>query len=522
MGGNLDSDKKTAAAKNQLLLAGGNLIFQPNLLGGGIFFGLFLCAMRFYPLELTNDPDFSLFYFLEAFGFGMALFAAVLTIVAIILFAEPDNSFKSSSWKKSMAVIGSVIFLLGLIFTVPMNLGFVPSFIDPTLFGCLVGIGTVAIGTLWGSLFARLEAPGILFNSALGIGIAGIIHSASGFLGLSAANLVFLGLFYIAATLLLFRALAEASENSSQHDALLTGDENLRQQKDSFKTQIKKAAGNLWMPLIGAGISSFIFGLTWNPITSDEYNRSAALANSSGWIELAAPIIAAFALILLVVKKPDFSAMRILNQAIYPLAVALLLALPVVPPLNDALDITAEIIKKASFAVVALSMWCTITVTAKNSMMKPYILFPFCFILLSLAFVLGLHLIYVIGTSGRTLCVILFAIYLALIAISFALSNRSEKVNRTEDGLSSNHAADSKAFIQMRCDKIADDFALSPREREVLFYLGRGYNHAYTASRLYISENTVRSHVKHIYSKLKIESREDLILLIDSDSDEKP
>lgn len=520
MGGNLDSEKKTANAKSPLRFAGGNLTFQPNLLGAGIFFGLFLCTMRFYPIEMTKDPAFSLFYFLEAYGFGMAIFAAVLTILSIILFTEPDTSFKSTSWKTSMAAIGSCAFLLGLVFVVPLNLVDKIPFVNPTLFGCLIGIGTVVVGTLWGSLYARLDAADILFNSACSLGIAGIFHSASGFMELSFANLVFLGLLFIGATVLLFRAIKDMSTDTLQNDALLNEDEGLRHQKDSFKMQIGKAAKALWMPLAGAGISSFIFGLTWNPITSDEYNRSWALANLSGWIELAAPVIAAAGIILLVVRKPDVSAMRILNQAIYPLAVALLLALPVITPSNDILDIVSEIIKKGSFSIVALSMWCTITVTSENSMVKPYILFPLCFVLLAFAFVLGLHLIYVIGTFGRALCIILFAIYLALIAISFALSNRNEKTSRWEDS-SSDRPADSKAFIQMRCDKIAEEHALSPREQEVLFYLGRGYNHAYTAARLYISENTVRTHVKHIYSKLEVESREELILLIDSEPDEK-
>ncbi|MEG0323013.1 MAG: LuxR C-terminal-related transcriptional regulator, partial [Raoultibacter sp.] len=69
-----------------------------------------------------------------------------------------------------------------------------------------------------------------------------------------------------------------------------------------------------------------------------------------------------------------------------------------------------------------------------------------------------------------------------------------------------------------RSDEIAAEYKLSPREIEVLYLLGRGYNHGYIATRLFISENTVRTHVRHIYSKLEISSREELIELIDGDS----
>ena len=51
--------------------------------------------------------------------------------------------------------------------------------------------------------------------------------------------------------------------------------------------------------------------------------------------------------------------------------------------------------------------------------------------------------------------------------------------------------------------------------RDRLYYLGRGYNHGYIARKLFVSENTVRTHVRHIYAKLGVSSREELLDLID-------
>jgi LuxR family maltose regulon positive regulatory protein len=48
---------------------------------------------------------------------------------------------------------------------------------------------------------------------------------------------------------------------------------------------------------------------------------------------------------------------------------------------------------------------------------------------------------------------------------------------------------------------------LSQREREVLRYLRTPFSQPEIADRLYISVNTVRSHVKHIYDKLDVHSR---------------
>jgi DNA-binding CsgD family transcriptional regulator len=56
---------------------------------------------------------------------------------------------------------------------------------------------------------------------------------------------------------------------------------------------------------------------------------------------------------------------------------------------------------------------------------------------------------------------------------------------------------------------------LTKRETEILSYLGRGHSIVYIAEKLFISESTVRTHVKHIYAKLGIHSREELFALID-------
>ncbi len=141
-------------------------------------------------------------------------------------------------------------------------------------------------------------------------------------------------------------------------------------------------------------------------------------------------------------------------------------------------------------------------------------MFPSCLALLALAFAGGLRGIAVIGTDGRTICLVMLAGYLALIAISFAQGSRQREERRTEP----RGADDSRTYIHRRCDALAAERHLSPREREVLYYLGRGYNHGYVAEKLYISENTVRTHVRHIYGKLEIGSREELLALIDGET----
>ena len=53
---------------------------------------------------------------------------------------------------------------------------------------------------------------------------------------------------------------------------------------------------------------------------------------------------------------------------------------------------------------------------------------------------------------------------------------------------------------------------LSPREREVVSHLARGCSYAQIADRLDISENTLKTHIKRIYSKLKVHNRTQAVL----------
>ena len=59
---------------------------------------------------------------------------------------------------------------------------------------------------------------------------------------------------------------------------------------------------------------------------------------------------------------------------------------------------------------------------------------------------------------------------------------------------------------------------LTDRESEIAALLIKGRTYKMIASELYVSENTVKSHIKNIYSKLNIQSRMELVnLMIDEE-----
>ncbi len=65
------------------------------------------------------------------------------------------------------------------------------------------------------------------------------------------------------------------------------------------------------------------------------------------------------------------------------------------------------------------------------------------------------------------------------------------------------------------CDAIARTYQLTPREREVLELLARGRDMPFMEEALVVSRNTVKMHIRHIYTKLDVHSKQDLIDMVE-------
>ena len=69
--------------------------------------------------------------------------------------------------------------------------------------------------------------------------------------------------------------------------------------------------------------------------------------------------------------------------------------------------------------------------------------------------------------------------------------------------------------LDAACSRVAEACGLSARELEVLGYLARGRTQPYIREALLLSKNTVSSHVQHIYTKLGVHSKQELIDLVE-------
>ena len=72
-------------------------------------------------------------------------------------------------------------------------------------------------------------------------------------------------------------------------------------------------------------------------------------------------------------------------------------------------------------------------------------------------------------------------------------------------------APPTKAEIDKVCTEAAKEFELSGRECEILHLIARGYTANAIATKLVISPYTVNTHIRHIYDKMQIHKRSELL-----------
>lgn len=104
------------------------------------------------------------------------------------------------------------------------------------------------------------------------------------------------------------------------------------------------------------------------------------------------------------------------------------------------------------------------------------------------------------GTTGSLL--------ICLVALASILAPLREPVEE-RPGLADPDAIESSLLRGCQC--LQARFGLTDRETEIAFLLARGRSRPYIREKLFISKNTVATHIRHIYGKLGVHSKEELI-----------
>ena len=118
---------------------------------------------------------------------------------------------------------------------------------------------------------------------------------------------------------------------------------------------------------------------------------------------------------------------------------------------------------------------------------------------------------FLIGTA-------LAGIVLVLVCVVIWMSEKSVNGDWGASGLSLAdrlHVPGPRERFMSRCDDLAAQYDLTARETEIMGLIAQRKSRAEIEQELFLSQNTVKTHVRHLYAKLGVHSKTDVIALFE-------
>lgn len=173
-------------------------------------------------------------------------------------------------------------------------------------------------------------------------------------------------------------------------------------------------------------------------------------------------------------------------------------------------------IESSAWDLLVLFAWLTVIDVARHAKLAPSLVIGAGWAVYAASFSLGSLSASALAfgqADPAVACALMFA--LAFVG-TFCLEVRDQDTKWIFAELSGERASapEDHKSIDERCEAIGAEAGLTPRELEVMKLLCRGRTKSYIAETLYLTENTVRSHTKHLYTKLDVHSKQELMTLV--------
>lgn len=329
---------------------------------------------------------------------------------------------------------------------------------------------------------------------------------------------------------------------------------SLAQTKADYQRPVRglaaRAAGALWRPVVLTALFALLSSFTL--LVSGQQSTGA---ESAQFTSTAVTLL----MVLLLLVPALFSSRAMDVGAAYRIALPvstggfLLLAF-----LWNGGGGVANSMVAMGWLIADIISWCMIADAVRKTDMSAFLLFGLCEAVIGLASLAGVGAGFFfathIGTEIVTLLVLaLIVVYLCSMVVLLVMKDRrmgtlsvgegtgqegaGEGANGAPAGadaalgvaagtLSSANANEADGTgqapvvedrAQRACDRLAAEARLTPRETDVLRCLAQGRNTQYMADHLCISENTVKSHVRKVYQKLGVNSKQEVIDMVNSD-----
>lgn len=190
-------------------------------------------------------------------------------------------------------------------------------------------------------------------------------------------------------------------------------------------------------------------------------------------------------------------------------------ALLFLPNIDTDLAGWALVLVGVAQAILVAVLWCMLADVAHHSSANRFTIFGFAWVCYAIPLAVGRFAGGTISQLSNVIFVVALLSYALTVTGILSLNERNFIESQIFRDLDMPETGRSMyASIDEGCEHLGARYKLTGREVEVLKLLCKGRSKSYIAETLVISENTVRSHARHIYRKLDVHSKQDVMDMI--------
>ena len=271
-----------------------------------------------------------------------------------------------------------------------------------------------------------------------------------------------------------------------------------------ISVSLKTSLSILLVPFLGLLAFGFVGALTKIEVIAQSYE-----------MQLVGYLIGAVAFIVLSfspIKKPIFP---LVYQIILPVLAICALAFRILAGENVVPGTVFDVVLHIAFAMVATFSFAALAAIGHADEYPAELVAACAYGLYCCASLIGSTAAIMaecMGVEPMTFALFAWVLYFGFQALYPAITLWLTSCQWNEKGAASH---DIEQQVILRSRQIGSEYGLTPREIEICGYLGRGHGSIYISQALIISDSTVRTHIKNIYRKLGVSSREELLELMD-------
>lgn len=454
--------------------------------------------------------------------------AVILTSAAVVVAAVrgklPTLSMPYAAPTALMALV-HISVVLGLFRSVPADLAMIVP-------GLLFGASSVMLSLVWIEFFALQRPSQIVVQIALGMLLNSVISTALGSLPPGTQGMVSaLLLAAVAACIAYIRrqlpgVLRDAA--AGETGRVPASENAFSPASPSARPDYKAVFLDLGNSLVAFFVLEAAIGILNSFMLADKIDFAGSGSVSTA--AMMAAICVFCGVVFVVQRMPKVSTVF---RIVSPILAAMLVFLPF---LSETYNLFFSTMLLGSYYFVALLITYLVAEVCHHRGVSAYVVMGAAAGIARVCLLTALLAGYVAGSAGgdavgesedtmRFLIIIVVVIYVLSMALVFMSRDRSRKRSAADgpadavDGSALASAPgqqeDAVDRIEHSCAAVAAQWGLTGRECEIMCYLARGRTNAHIAKTLFVSENTVRSHVRNIYAKLDVHTRQDLIDLVE-------